>query len=157
MSTRRAHCLLVASLSPSTLCWSLVVLLRNKSPQTFKFGFLGRTFMSNQPRFTFCTWQCHWMCSKLFTLWLKPTWNEEWKSPSKITILYSSYKDYFSFERGMKYFVSSSIPTISCVFSYYDHCAFEEIWFKVWCSFFTNEFFKLPSSLLCVLCLHYPS
>jgi hypothetical protein len=63
-------------------------------------------------------------------------WNEEWESPSKIAIFYWNWKDYFSFERSRKFFISNSIPTIFCMFSCYVHCAFEEIRFRVWHSLF---------------------
>ncbi len=43
-------------------------------------------------------------------------WNEEQESPSNIVFLCSSQKDYFSFERGKKSFLSSSIPTILVCF-----------------------------------------
>jgi hypothetical protein len=61
------------------------------------------------------------------------TRNEKQESPSKFMILYLSWKDYFSFERSKKSFVSNSIPTNFCVFSCCLHCAFEEVQFKVWC------------------------
>lgn len=89
-------------------------------------------------------------------------WNQEQESLNKITILCLNWKYYFSFERGKKFFIFNSIVVISCVFSYCLHYAFEEIWFRVWCSLLsilvvTNKFFKLPSSLLlCMLCVHIP-
>jgi len=53
--------------------------------------------------------------------------NEEQESPSKIVIFCSSWKNYFSFERGKKSFVSNSILAVSCVFSCFVHCALEDI------------------------------
>jgi hypothetical protein len=52
--------------------------------------------------------------------------NDEQESPSKIVIFCSSWKNYFSFERGKKSFVSNLIPAIFCVFSCCVHCALED-------------------------------
>ncbi len=77
-----ASCLqgkLVTSLSPITIGWSLVLLLRTRSLQTLRFRFLGCTFTSNQLRFSFCKLQCHWVHSKLFMLWVNAD-TKSWKA-----------------------------------------------------------------------------
>ncbi len=88
--------------------------------------------------------------------------NEKRESLSKITILYLSWKDYFSFERSKKSFISNSIQQFFMCFlaMYTMHLRRFDYGFSVHFLFIlvvSNKLFKLPNSLLlCVLCVHYP-